>query len=87
MTILNQNRDILINFDNIVGIQVNNSRLEMVISNNEGIIIGKYKNKERAKEVLEEIVNKYTEYLTINNPEQGTIGIYDRPKVYEMPEE
>ena len=41
--------------------------------------LGNYGTKERAKEVLEEIINKYVEYT------EGTSGIYELPKVYRMP--
>ena len=45
---------------------------------------GGYKTEERAKEVLQEIVDKYKKYTAIY--ENDTINILEYPKVYEMPE-
>lgn len=51
-------------------------------------ILGDYKTEERAKEVLGEIIDKYKEYATISNVTGNDIrGIYNIPKVYEMPKE
>ena len=51
-------------------------------------ILGRYETEERAKEVLQEIVNRYKEYTTIQNITGNDIrGIYNTPKVYEIPKE
>ncbi len=92
MIIVSQDKYNILNFDTTVNIGVEEiSTLNDIVqisaqTNGNTIVLGKYETEERAKEVLQEIVNKYTEYVTINNPKQGAIGIYDRPKVYEMPE-
>lgn len=45
-------------------------------------VLGEYKTEERAKEVLQEIVNKYRQFNVDNNQAITLI-----PKVYEMPKE
>lgn len=56
--------------------------------------LGEYKTEERAKEVLAQIVQKYSSYLQINGGPailQGQIdiqpNIFNIPKVFEMPTE
>ncbi len=60
-----------------------------VIYNTEiGEDLGEYKTEERAKEVLQEIISEYKKYATISNVAGNDIrGIYNIPKVYEMPED
>ena len=56
--------------------------------------LGEYETEERAKEVLQEIVKKYSSYLELEGGPailQGQMdiqpNIFNIPKVYEMPEE
>ncbi len=56
--------------------------------------LGRYHTEERAKEVLQEIVKKYSSYLELKGGiaiMQGQMdiqpNIFNIPKVYEMPEE
>lgn len=56
--------------------------------------IGRYSTKERAKEVLMEIIKKYSSYLQLDGGPALLKGqmdiqpnIFNIPKVYEMPEE
>ena len=66
-----------------------------VIYNTEiGEDLGEYATKERAKEVLREIIKCYKSYLQLNGGPailQGQMdiqpNIFNIPKVYEMPEE
>ena len=63
MTILTQNKEI-INYNNIMGIHVvveseKNAKIKAVGINKYFAILGEYKTKERAEEVLEEIVEQY----------------------------
>ena len=46
--------------------------------------LGEYKTKERAKEVLQEIINKYKTTLYNSKTNETVVNI---PKVYEMPKE
>lgn len=59
-----------------------------------GLFIGHYATRERAKEVLAEIVQKYSSYLQLTGGPaimQGQMdiqpNIFNIPKTYEMPED
>lgn len=49
----------------------------------DGEIVGAYETKERAKEVLQEIISKYKTTLYNSKTNETVVNI---PKVYEMPE-
>lgn len=56
--------------------------------------LGEYKTEERAKEVLQEIAQKYSSYLKLEGGPailQGQMNIqpniFNIPKIYEMPED
>lgn len=90
MLIVSQNKDALINFDNIANLVVIEKNIVSICNIGEkiGITIAEYKTEERAKEVLQEIVIKYAEYTTLTNRSNTHIGgLYNLPKIYEMPEE
>ena len=81
MIILNQKKDIIINFSNVVSIYVQEKNVQVLMTFIEdALILGKYKTEERAKEVLDEIIELYKKqtnkyhYTSVNN-------------VYEMPKE
>ena len=81
MIIVSQDKGKIINFDNVCNI--NTYKEEIIAYYNIGNIkVGKYKTEERAKEVLQEIVNKYRQWNVDNNKANTII-----PKVYEMPKE
>ena len=91
MIILSQNREEIINLDNVTRIFI-----EDFSEDGDGFGIGAdtnsaesqcwdlgyYKTQKRAKEVLKEITNKYQKYFICNN---SSIGIL--PKAFEMPKE
>ena len=54
-----------------------------ILDRKNGIVLGDYKTKERVEEVLQEIIERYTNYETLKYTQHS--GIYS-PK-YEMPEE
>lgn len=100
MLIVNKKRDIVINFSNVLSIYVQENNVQTLISCVEGaLILGKYKTEERAKEVLQEIVEVFTDEeffhirkSSLNNLDELAEPKYilkpiSRPKVYEMPEE
>lgn len=66
MIIISQNKEKIINFDNIVEIKINDyyyngTKFMLLAEINEiGIPIGQYSSMERAKEVLDEIIKFYT---------------------------
>lgn len=89
MIIFSQNKDEIVNFDNIINIMITDCDGDFVISAVALVGIddvyrelGYYKTEERAKEVLNEIVNKYRQWNKDNNNSVTVI-----PKVYEMPKE
>lgn len=106
MIIVSQDKKEIINFDNIKEIYIKKwSTMEKgkviwfyVInaekSKDYQTEIGRYSTKERAKEVLREIIKCYKSYLQLNGGPailQGQMdiqpNIFNIPKVYEMPEE
>ncbi len=101
MIIVSQEKDEILNFNNIMNIQVTNCEEDGYLIS-EGFIVGRddnyrdlgyYKTEERAKEVLQEITQKYSSYLKLEGGPailQGQMdiqpNIFNIPKVYEMPE-
>ncbi len=49
--------------------------------------LGVYTTKERAKEVLKEIIKEFKRVLRTENRGTGQQRFYDLPKVYYMPED
>lgn len=89
MIIVSQNKDEIVNFDNIINIMITDCDGDFVISavalvgvDDVYRELGYYKTEEKAKEVLQEIVNKYKQWNKDNNNSVTVI-----PKVYEMPKE
>lgn len=95
MLIVSQDKEERINFDNIINI--NAILNDSIIEENNGYDIwvgttqcvednyrriGTYATKERAQEILKEIIAKYRKYNLDNNKAVTLI-----PKVYEMPKE
>lgn len=84
MIIVDQEKEVIINFNNIEMIGINpDCKNEIFCTFNDGAEeMGTYKTEERAKEVLQEIVNKYKQW---NKDANNAVTIM--PKVYEMPKE
>lgn len=98
MIIVTQNKMEIFNLDKIKNIWIDDDVLSKTYTEFEicadGEILGSYKTEERAKEVLQEIVKKYSMYLQLNGGPailKGTSDIapmvFNIPKVYEMPKE
>ncbi len=93
MIIVSQNKKKIINFDNVNTLYAIKTGEIMSFDNSYNSsddcsdILGKYKTEERAKEVLQKIVSEYKKYATVQNVEGDIRGIYNIPKVYEMPKE
>ena len=102
MIIVSQDKCTIVNLDNIKTIELDRETdFKSIIifrETNEvetgvcGLLIGHYTTKERAKEVLKEIVEKYSSYLELKGGVafmQGGMNIqpniFNIPKVYEMP--
>lgn len=107
MIIISQDKMEIFNFEEIFRLYVDNwsneefatepncfcIRAEKSSDNMICAFLGEYKTEERAKEVLAEIVQKYSSYLQLNGGPaliQGQMdiqpNIFNIPKVYEMPE-
>ena len=97
MIIVSQNKEKAKKYNNIITISYDNdyeTKEEFWIIFIDGEDMGHYKTRERAKEVLQEIVRKYSSYLELKGGPavlQGQVdiqpNIFNIPKVYEMPEE
>lgn len=93
MLIVSQDKDGIINFENITAIRLivnleDNKRNMIAIDtvNAERYTVAKYATEERAKEILRAIVEEYKQVLTTLNRGTGQRSFYDIPKVYYMPE-
>jgi len=102
MIIVNQEESVMINFENIIDIHIDNAETNRRIyakSNVAEYKLGEYKTEERTKEVLQEIVETFTneEFFNIrksslNNLDELAEPKYilkpvSRPKIYEMPKD
>lgn len=85
MIIVSQDRDLIINFDNVtvIGIAQNNSKeIDSITVDKEEQYLGEYKTEERAKEVLQEIVTRYKNWANMKVGQPSGVCL----PVYEMPE-
>lgn len=87
MIIVNQERTKIINFERIT--EITASEKKILVGDDifipKGEEIATYKTEERAKEVMQEIIDKYKEYATIQNRVGSISDVEILPKVYEMP--
>lgn len=88
MIIVSQDGKSIYNFDNIKSIDILKNEIYITddILADEGALIGRYKTKERAKEVLEEIIKNIqkTSYMKMDI-ESITTRVSDG--IYRMPKE
>lgn len=93
MIIVSQDKDKIVNFDNLTQIYITQDeeetayfiRFETVDSLYDDL--GEYKTGARAKEVLQEIIKKYRDVTVVCDINNKKYEKYDLPKVYEMPKE
>lgn len=92
MIIMSQDKTMILNFENIETIEIgnplenNDGKFKILCdttSDNQYTIAG-YEKEERAKEVLQEIINKYKITLYNSKTNETVVNV---PKVYEMPKE
>lgn len=95
MIIVSQNKTEIINFDNVMNIEMTDCKEEGYLIA-AGFIVGRddnyrelgyYKTEERAKEILIEIAREFKRVLRTENRGTGQQRFYDVPKVYYMPKE
>lgn len=89
MIIIDQDKNKIINFDNVNEISITETGEVLVVNNtyitNDCLdVLGKYDTEKRAKEVLEEIIKAY---LDCNEKNVLAVYAYVKNKVYEMPTE
>ena len=89
MIIVSQEKDAILNFDNVIGIRTEidiesnkETRIAIDTIDSERYYIARYSTEERTKEVLQEIIERYTNW---NNFVCGQPTGFCSPK-YEMPE-
>lgn len=98
MIIVSQDETKMVNFDNLTQIYITRDEEETLFFIRYETVdslyddLGEYKTEERAKEVLQEIVKKYSSYLELKGGPaiiQGQMdiqpNIFNIPKVYVMP--
>ena len=95
MIIVSQDKRIILNFSNIQDVRIEDygthqkgvKIYKIYAGNFEGYatLLGTYKTEERAKEVLQEIVQSYREYRTAEV--DGYTNVLEETAVYEMPED
>ena len=91
MIILNQDKDSLYNFNNVKSIDVLGNEIYLTddILADEGTRVAIYKTEERAKEVLQEIIERYehTQYIKGFGREIDCYEVGIKDFAYEMPKE
>lgn len=97
MLIVSQDKTEIVNLKNIESVWIcpdEEGRFTIEATADTNATLGYYKTQERAKEILQEIVKKYSSYMQLNGGPailqgQSDIApaIFNIPKVYEMPEE
>lgn len=99
MIIVSQDKDVIVNFNNVENIWINNplenddGKFEIrAESYSNNMLIGEYETEEKAKEVLQELADTYIGISSLENivkdltfDENTQVRI--RPKVYYMPYE
>lgn len=91
MIIVSQDKDKIVNFDNLTQIYITRDeeetatfiRYETVDSLYDDL--GEYKTEERAKEVLQEIIKSYRDYRTAEC--DGYTNVLEETAVFEIPKE
>ena len=99
MIIVNQDKDIIFNFENIDIIEIENPSEEdddddgmfeilAITTSDNKFLLGEYKTEERAKEVLQEIIKSFSFTELTGEPERLKL-ILEITKLgrYQMPEE
>lgn len=90
MLIVSQDKEEIVNFDKVESIWIcsdEEGRFTIEATADTNSTLGYYETKERAKEVLQEIVKEYENVKAIFDCETGKLkNFINRPKIYKMPE-
>lgn len=88
MLIFEQDKEIILNFDNVseitVGSALGGKNIVAVCNNGDNVKIGTYETSERAKEVLQEIIKSYRGYRAAEC--DGYTNVLEETAVFEMPQ-
>lgn len=91
MLIVSQDKEEIVNFDKVESIWIcsdEEGRFTIEATADTNSSLGYYETKERAKEILEEIVKEYENVKAIFDCTTRKIKNYiNKPKVYKMPKE
>ena len=97
MIIISQDKDLIVNFDNVEAIILGNPikdehgfcKIIALVTSNNNCTLGKYTTEERAKEVLQEIVQVYVNSKKANegNTLFGGFQWIPADTLYTMPKE
>lgn len=95
MIIQTQSKEEIINFDNVMNIEITNCDEDgfgifagIVIGIDDNYrLLGHYKSKERAREILEDLIRLYRKNFQVIGERGGVTDFIYPPKVYEMPKE
>lgn len=88
MIIISQDKSIVVNFNNINAIEIGNARENQYrgtiyarLLSDYFYKIGEYSTKERAKEVLQEIVTRYKNWanMKVGQPSGVCLPVYEMP--------
>jgi len=87
MIIISQDKEDLINFDNVKMISVDENVIGVDVNLDEGDFyeLGTYKSNKRAREVLKDIIKSYRAYRTAEV--DGYTNVLEETAVFQMPEE
>ena len=84
MIIISQDKETIVNFDNTQMLGLEEYEKTQIVC--EGLFkIGEYKTEERAKEVLQNLIQSYREYRTAEV--DGYTNVLEETAVFEMPKE
>lgn len=85
MIIVNQSKNVIVNFDNINAVYIDKDKTcKKLYANTEmyDLFLGEYATEKRAKEVLQEIITRYKnwENLKAGQPTGLCLPVYEMPK-------
>lgn len=89
MLIVSQDREEILNFENIENIQISaeEGRYTIEATADTNTTLGFYNTKEKAKEIIAQIVELYEKCQIVVDERNRLVNYVQRPKVYRMPEE
>jgi hypothetical protein len=89
MLIVSQDREEILNFENIenIWISAEEGRYTIEATADTNTTLGFYNTKEKAKEIIAQIVELYEKCQIVVDERNRLVNYVQRPKVYRMPEE